>query len=201
MNLRADALLRNQKAQEWSLSIVQDDGTTSGRSVCEQSNVQSRQVLQHGSDGQESNQQRWGQGEMATRTPICLSATTHDPTDARAVEANGRRTDTDHPILASQCWFPEIMWMAVIPPRRFKPHKWLLTNATTGEVIPKVMESIKLTAWKLSTGYAGEKGYQMKPRNESLVDGARVPRQDTDQHGTTGVLSTVKKDYQSFKFG
>ena len=31
--------------------VVQDDGTTSGRSVCEQSNVQSRQKLQHGSDG------------------------------------------------------------------------------------------------------------------------------------------------------
>ena len=37
--------------------VVQDDGTTSGRSVCEQSNVQSQQILQHGSDGQESNQQ------------------------------------------------------------------------------------------------------------------------------------------------
>ena len=37
---------------------------------------------------------------MATRTPICLPATTHDPTDARAVEANGQRTDTDHSILA-----------------------------------------------------------------------------------------------------
>ena len=80
--------------------VVQDDGTTSGRSVCEQSNIQSRQVLQHISDGQESNQQQWGQGEMATRTLICLPATAHDPTDARAVEANGRRTDTDHSILA-----------------------------------------------------------------------------------------------------
>ena len=37
--------------------VVQDDGTTSGRSVCEQSNVQNRQILQHGSDGQESNRQ------------------------------------------------------------------------------------------------------------------------------------------------
>ena len=80
--------------------VVQDDGTTSGRSVCEQLNVQSRQVLQHRSDRQESNRQQWGQGERATRTPICLPATTHDPTDARAVEANGRRTDTDHSILA-----------------------------------------------------------------------------------------------------
>ena len=80
--------------------VVQNDGTTSGRSVCEQSNVQSRQILQHGSDGQESNQQRWGQGEVATRAPICLPATTHDPTDTRAVEDNGRRTDTDHSILA-----------------------------------------------------------------------------------------------------
>ena len=80
--------------------VVQVDGTTSGRSVCEQSNVQSRQILQHGSDGQAGNRQRWGQGEVATRTPICLPATTHDPTDARAVEANGRRTDTDHSVLA-----------------------------------------------------------------------------------------------------
>ena len=82
------------------LQVVQDDGTTSGRSVCEQSNVQSQQILQHGSDRQESNWQQWGQGEMATRTPICLPATTHDPTDARAVEVNGWRTDTDHSILA-----------------------------------------------------------------------------------------------------
>ena len=104
------------------------------------------------------------------------------------------------PYWPDQCWFPEVMWMAVIPPRRFKPHKWLLTNATTGEAILKVMESIKLTAWKLSTGYVGEKGYLMKPRNESSVDGARVPRQDTDQHGMTGVLCAVKKGYQSFKF-
>ena len=37
---------------------------------------------------------------MATRTLICLPVTAHDPTDARAVEANGRRTDTDHSILA-----------------------------------------------------------------------------------------------------
>ena len=80
--------------------VVQDDGTTSGRSVCEQSNIQSCQILQHGSDGQASNWQRWGQGEVATRTPICLPTTTHDPTDARAVEANGRRTDTDHSVLA-----------------------------------------------------------------------------------------------------
>ena len=37
---------------------------------------------------------------MAARTPICLPTTTHDPTDARAVEANEQRTDTDHSILA-----------------------------------------------------------------------------------------------------
>ena len=37
---------------------------------------------------------------MATRTPVCFPATTHDPTDATAVEANGQRTDTDHSILA-----------------------------------------------------------------------------------------------------
>ena len=37
---------------------------------------------------------------MATRTPICLPTTTHDPTDTRAVEANGRRIDTGHSILA-----------------------------------------------------------------------------------------------------
>ena len=80
--------------------VVQVDGTTSGRSVCEQSNVQSRQILQHGSDRQASNRQRWGQGEVAARTPICLPATTHGPTDARAVEAYGRRTDTDHSVLA-----------------------------------------------------------------------------------------------------
>ena len=54
------------------------------------------------------------------------------------------------PYWPDQCWFPEVIRMAVLPPRRFKPHKWLLTNATTGEAIPKVMESIKLTAWKLS---------------------------------------------------
>ena len=71
---------------------------------------------------------------------------------------------------------------------------------TTGEAIPKVMESIKLTVWKLSTGYVREKGYLMKPQNESSVDGTRVPRQDTDQHGMTGVLSAIKKGYQSFKF-
>ena len=104
------------------------------------------------------------------------------------------------PYWPDQCWFPKVIRMAVIPPRRFNAHKWLLTNVTTGEVIPKVMESIKLTAWKLSTWYVEEKGYLMKPRNESSVDGARVPRQDTDQHGTTGVFSAVKKGYQSFKF-
>ena len=87
--------------------VVQDDGTTSGRSVCKQSNVQSRQVLQHGSDGQESNQQWWGQGEMATRTPICLPATTHDPTDNRAVESNRWRADTDHSILARPVLVPQ----------------------------------------------------------------------------------------------
>ena len=48
--------------------------------------------------------------------------------------------------------------------------------------------------------YVGEKGYLMKPRNESSVDGARVPRQVTDQHGMTGVLSAIKRGYQSFKF-
>ena len=30
--------------------VVQDDGTTSGRSVCKQSNIQSQQILQHRSD-------------------------------------------------------------------------------------------------------------------------------------------------------
>ena len=43
---------------------------------------------------------------MATRTPICISATTHDPTDVRAVEANGRRSDTDHSILARPVLVP-----------------------------------------------------------------------------------------------
>ena len=37
---------------------------------------------------------------MATRTLIYLPATTHDTTDARALEGIGQRTDTDHPILA-----------------------------------------------------------------------------------------------------
>ena len=104
------------------------------------------------------------------------------------------------PYWPDQCWFPEVIQMAVLPPRRFKPHKWLLTNATTGEAIPKVMESIKLTAWKLSTGFVGERGYLMKPRDGSSLIGARVPRQVTDQHGITGVLSAIKKGYQSFKF-
>ena len=36
----------------------------------------------------------------------------------------------------------------------------------------------------------------MKPQNESSVDGTRVPRQDTDQHGMIGVLSTVKKGFK-----
>ena len=87
--------------------VVQDDGTTSGRSVCEQSNVKSQQILQHRSDGQESNWKQWGQGEMATRTLICLPITTHDPTDTRAVEAHGRRTDTDHSILAGPVLVPQ----------------------------------------------------------------------------------------------
>ena len=86
--------------------VVQDDGTTSGRSVCEQSNVQSRQILQHGSNGQVGNRKRWGQGEMAIRTLICLPTTTHDPTDARAVKAHGRRTNTDHSILARPVLVP-----------------------------------------------------------------------------------------------
>ena len=43
---------------------------------------------------------------MATRTLICFPATTHDPTDARAVEAHGQRTDTDHSILAGPVLVP-----------------------------------------------------------------------------------------------
>ena len=44
---------------------------------------------------------------MATRTPICLPTTTHDPTDTRAVEAHGWRTDTDHSILAGPVLVPQ----------------------------------------------------------------------------------------------
>ena len=73
-NLRADALSRNQKAQEWSLSVSACHRLFKmmGQPVVDLF-ASSRQILQHGSDGQESNWQRRGQGEVATRTPILPS--------------------------------------------------------------------------------------------------------------------------------
>ena len=90
--------------------------------------------------------------------------------------------------------------MAVIPPKQFKSHNWLLTNAMTGEPMPKVMESIKWTAWRLSTEFVREKGYWMQPLDVLSVDGAKVLKWHIDQHGTTGVISAIKKGYQFFKF-
>ena len=96
---------------------------------------------------------------MATRTPIYLPTTTHDTTDAGPLKVLGRELILITPYWPDQCWFPEVMWMTVIPPRRFKPHKWLLMKGTTEEAIPKVMDSIKLTVWRLSTEYVGEMAY------------------------------------------
>ena len=41
---------------------------------------------------------------------------------------------------------PDIMRPAIEPSRRFQPLEWLLWNEALGEVIPKVMRDIKLTA-------------------------------------------------------
>ena len=205
-NLRADALSRNQKAQEWSLSISACrrlfklmgqpvvDLFASSRTF-KVDKYYSTDLTDRRAIGSDGAREKWPPGlRYAFPPPPMIQLTLGQ------LKLMGGELILITPYWPDQCWFPEVIRMAVIPPRRFKPHKWLLTNATTGEAIPKVMESIKLTAWKLSTGYVGEKGYLMKPRNESSVDGARVPRQVTDQHGMTGVLSAVKKGYQSFKF-
>ena len=205
-NLRADALSRNQKAQEWSLSV------SACRRLCKMmgqpvvdlfassrifkvDKYYSTDLTDRRAIGSDGAREKWLPGlRYAFLPPPMIQLMLGQ------LKLMGRELILITPYWPDQCWFPEVMWMAVIPPRQFKPHKWLLTNAITGKAIPKVMELIKLTAWKLSIGYVGEKGYLMKPQNESSVDGTRVPRQDTDQHGMTGVLSTIKKSYQSFKF-
>ena len=180
--------------------VAQDDGTTSGQSVCEQSNVQSQQILQHGSNGQVSNRKQWGQGEMATRTPICLPATTHDPTDARAVEAHGWRTDTDHSILARPVLVPQSNADGRHTTKAIQATQ-VVTNEYDNQGGNSKSDGIdQIDCVEALYTVCRREGLSMKPQNESSVDGVRVPRQDTDQHGTTGVLSTIKRGYQSFKF-
>ena len=54
------------------------------------------------------------------------------------------------PFWPDQSWFQEIICLAIEPPRRFRPSQWLLWNARTQEMIPKVMKSIQLTVWRLT---------------------------------------------------
>ena len=130
---------------------------------------------------------------MATRTPICLPATTHDPTDARAVEAHGQRTDTDHSILAGP----------VLVPR----------SNVDGCHAPKVIQATQVVTNEYDNGGGDSESDGIDQidcvealyrvcRREGLSDEAMkgVLGQWCKKHGTTGVLSAVKRGYQSFKF-
>ena len=137
---------------------------------------------------------------MAARTPICLPATIHDPTDARAVEANGWRTNTDHPILARPVLVSQSNADGRHTPKAIQATQ-VVTNECDNWGGDSESDGInQIDCVEALYRVCRREGYQMKPQNESSVDGIRVPRQDTDQHGMTGVLSAIKRGYHSFKF-
>ena len=52
-----------------------------------------------------------------------------------------------------------------------------------------------LSIWSIREGL-----YLIQSPNQYLEGGTRVPRQDTSQHETSGMLSAIKMGYQSLKF-
>ena len=75
------------------------------------------------------------------------------------------------PFWPDQSWFPEIMYLLMELPRRFRPSQWLLWSVTTKEAIPKVMKRIQLTAWSLTSLSVPRMASEKKFPGKSLTPG------------------------------
>ena len=114
--------------------VIQVLGNPSTGSLCKHLGTQGAIILQLGSLRQESIWGRCLEREVAAGPQVCLSP---------SIMMTPFRPD--------QSCFLEIMHLAIEPPRRFRPSQWFLWNATSKEAIPKVMKSIQLTAWRLTS--------------------------------------------------
>ena len=146
-NLQADALSRGKKAQEWSLGdpachrLFKHWGTPV---VDLFTSSQTHKVPQYFnldlSDKRTSGQMPcWRGGQKALRYAF-PSPNIMQMSLGRLVRWGGDQI-TITPFWQDQSWFPEVMYLAMEPPRRLRPSQWLLWNATTNEAIPKVMKA------------------------------------------------------------
>ena len=105
-------------------------------------------------------------------------------------------------IITSFCpdesWFPEIIHLVTKPPRHFWPSQWLIWNARTREATQKVMKSIQLTAWRLTSPSVPGMVSEKKLPGKSLTPGQKETNRTTSL--SSGVLSTRRGGYQSLKF-
>ena len=101
---------------------------------------------------------------------------------------------------SDQSWFSEIMHLVIELPRRFRPSPQLLWNVITLEAIPKVMKSIKLTAWRLTSQSKPTVVSKRKSPGKSETPGQEIPSRSTRGSLNSGVLSAMKEGHQSFKF-
>ena len=63
----------------------------------------------------------------------------------------GRGSHHNHILLAKSELVPRDHASNTEPPRHFQPSQWFLWNVPTKEAIQKVMKSIQLTAWRLTS--------------------------------------------------
>ena len=173
--------------------VIQALGNPSIRPLHKQSVSQGTPIFQHGSLKGASRgnalKERWLEGlRYAFSAPNIIQM------------ALGRGPDHDHTLLARSKKFPEFMHLPVEPPRRFRPSQWLLWNATTWEEIPKVMKSIQLTAWMLTSSSMPKVASERKLLGKSLIPGQEVSSRTTRGCLNSSVLSAMEEGYQSLKF-
>ena len=205
-NLKADALSRGKQTQEWSLNPTAAQrlfklwGTpvvdlfASSRTF-KLPQYFSLDMTDNRAIGHDGARDDWPQGlRYAFPPPPIISLVLAN------YEKQGGELVMITPYWPDQPWFAELIQLSMEPPRRFKPVDYLLQNATTGELIPRIMREIKLTAWRLSSASAPERVWQNLHPENCKMPGHSTQRKVTTKLLKNGVLSAVEKGYQTFRF-
>ncbi len=207
-NLKADALSREKKSDEWTLShtaikrLFKRWGTPTVDLFATKATKKvqcyfspDRKDLQ--ASGHDATLEQWPAGLRYAFPPPPL-----------ILQTLGQFRRQKHkgdlllitPYWPDQPWFPEAVQMMVEPPRRFAPKETLLWNQTTGKPIPEVMKKVKLTSWKLTANPAKEQDLTELIRSLPQDDGAKVPKGASKPPGKTGHLSQAPTDYNKLSW-
>ena len=112
----------------------------------------------------------------------------------------GRGPHHDHTILYRSELVPTDYAFKTELLRHFQPIQWLLWNATTGVVMPKVIENTQLTARMFTLPLVLRMAPEKKLPGKSLTPWKSEPSRTISRYVNSDAFSAIRWCYQSLKF-